>query len=59
MGFLFGGKMKRTIEKNLNIAFSELRHYAETGEASESKKTRILEFEKKQEKKKRKAVVTR
>ncbi len=45
MGFLFGGKIKRTIQKELPISLTELKLYAETGKLSEAKKTRIAELE--------------
>ncbi len=47
MGFLFGGKMKRTIEKQLPETLQELKLYAETGEVSEAKKERMSELKKK------------
>ena len=46
-GTLFGGKLKRTIEKELPISLDELKIYAETGEVSAAKKARLAELEKK------------
>lgn len=46
-GFLFGGKLKRTIEKSLPESLNELKVYAETGEVSEAKKARIQALKKK------------
>lgn len=47
VGALFGGKLRKTIEKELPISLNELKLYAETGEVSEAKKERIKELEKK------------
>jgi len=47
MGWLLGGKLKKTIEKELPISLNELKIYAETGEVSEAKKARIVKMEKK------------
>ena len=46
-GFLFGGKLKKTIEKELPISLAELKLYAETSEVSEAKKKRQEELKKK------------
>lgn len=51
MGFLFGGKIKKTVEKNLPAALYELKVYAETGEVAESKKERMKKLQKKKRKK--------
>lgn len=48
MGFLFGGKLKRTIEKSLPEALNELKIFAETGEVSEAKKARMALLKKKE-----------
>ncbi|NMH85918.1 SRPBCC family protein [Flavivirga algicola] len=47
MGFLFGGKLKRTIEKQLPEALQELKVYAETGDVSQAKKERMVKLKKK------------
>ncbi|OUS01979.1 hypothetical protein A9Q86_04825 [Flavobacteriales bacterium 33_180_T64] len=47
MGFLFGGKLRRTVEKQLPISLNELKIYAETGEVAQAKKTRLKVLEKK------------
>ncbi len=41
IGFLFGGKIRRTVKKGLPEALSEIKIYAETGNVSEAKKVRI------------------
>lgn len=41
MGFLFGGKIKKMVEKNLLVVFYELKVYVEIGEVVDSKKERI------------------
>lgn len=50
-GFLFGGKLQKTIERELPISLDEIKLYAETGEISEAKKARNKELEEKQKKK--------
>jgi len=45
-GFLFGGKLQRTIEKSLPESLNELKVYAETGEVSDAKKARVKELKK-------------
>jgi hypothetical protein len=46
MGSLMGGMIKKTIEKNIPLIQSDLKFYAETGEASVSKKARIASLNK-------------
>ena len=41
MGFLFGGKLKRIVERELPVSLNELKIYAETGKPSEAKLERI------------------
>ncbi len=41
MGFLLGGLMKKSIFKNVNNGIEDLTVFAETGEISEAKKSRI------------------
>lgn len=50
-GTLFGGKLKRTIERELPISLQELKLYAETGEVSETKKARKAQLARKRKKK--------
>lgn len=47
MGFLFGGKLKRTIERQLPNALNELKIYAETGNLHPAKKKRVAKLKKK------------
>lgn len=51
MGFLFGGKLQKIIEKELPESLKELKIFAETGEISEAKKARIRELERQKKKK--------
>lgn len=51
IGTLLGGQMKKTVLKNLPLALSELKVFAETGEASEAKKARMEVLAKKRNKK--------
>lgn len=50
MGSLLGGQMKKTVLKNLPVALSELKIFAETGEVSEAKKARMEVLAKKKRK---------
>ena len=44
MGFLFGGKIRKTVAEGLPESLNELKIYAETGEPSEAKKERQREL---------------
>ncbi|WNJ19912.1 SRPBCC family protein [Pontibacter sp. G13] len=41
-GFCFGGHMRRTIEKNIGTAMTELKAYAEAGKISDKKRERTF-----------------
>ncbi len=47
MGFLFGGKIRRTVANGLPEALNEIKIYAETGHVSEEKKARMEKLKKK------------
>ncbi len=49
-GTLFGGKLRKTIERELPKSMNEIKTYAETGEVSPEKKARMKELERKKKK---------
>jgi hypothetical protein len=46
MGGLMGGMIKKTLEENIPLIQSDLKHYAETGKPSESKTARMASLNK-------------
>lgn len=43
-GFLFGGKLMKTVKKELPLSMYEMKLYAETGQLSKSKKERMAQL---------------
>ena len=46
MGSLMGGMIKKTLEDNIPLIQSDLKHYVETGQPSAAKKARMATLNK-------------